>query len=161
MLNFLDSIYLRVPCKISFYRHTENPSKKSIKSDMDVQSILVQASKRRHVRNTNMNAVSSRSHAVFTINLGIKHAEEVVRESVIYIVDLAGSECFGKTGSTTGSEAHIEGKCINESLSALKRVISAMSVGQKHIPLRDSLITTYLTSMNCYYAPKLTRYFCH
>lgn len=115
---------------------------------MDIQSFLVQASKRRHIRNTNMNSVSSRSHAVFTIYLGVKHADQDIRESVINIVDLAGSESFGKTGSTIGSEAQNEMKCINESLSALKRVINAMSSGQKHIPFRDSSITTFLKSMN-------------
>lgn len=94
-----------------------------------------------------MNSASSRSHAVFTIYLGIKHADRDIRESVINIVDLAGSEGFAKTGSTAGSEAYIEGKCINESLSALKRVIIAMSCGQTYIPFRDSMITTFLKSM--------------
>lgn len=129
---------------------TENrvaePTKMSIKSENDVLSLLAQASKRRHIRNTAMNAVSSRSHAVLTIYLGIKHAEMDIRESVINIVDLAGSEGFGKAGSITGSEAHMEGKRINESLSAFKRVINAMSCGQKYIPFRDSVITTVLKS---------------
>lgn len=122
------------------------PAKKSIKSHEDVLGILAQASKRRHIRNTKMNSFSSRSHAVFTIYLGIKHAESDIRESVINIVDLAGSEGFGKAGSQLGSEAHIEGKHINESLSALRRVINAMSCGQKYIPFRDSVITTFLKS---------------
>lgn len=124
----------------------DEPTKMSIKSENDVLSLLAQASKRRHIRHTTMNSVSSRSHAVFTICLGIKHAELDIRESVINIVDLAGSEGFGKTGNILGSEAHMEGKCINESLSAFKRVINAMACGQKHIPFLDTLITKFLKS---------------
>ena len=41
---------------------------------------------------TNMNACSSRSHAIFTIN--VRHhtkGEELVRSSTLHLVDLAGS----------------------------------------------------------------------
>ncbi len=41
---------------------------------------------------TNMNACSSRSHAIFTVN--IRHhtkGEELVRTSTLHLVDLAGS----------------------------------------------------------------------
>lgn len=113
----------------------------------DVVAMLAQASNKRHIRKTNMNSASSRSHAVFTIYLGIKHAEMDIRESTINIIDLAGSEGFGKTGSIAGSDAQFEGKCINESLSALKRVINAMSSKQTHVPFRDSVMTTFLRSM--------------
>ncbi|KAG4077244.1 hypothetical protein HA402_009873 [Bradysia odoriphaga] len=63
----------------------------------------------------------------------------------------AGSECVRKTGTT--GEAHAEGKNINESLSAFKRVFAAMSSGAKHIPFRDSLITYILRGslkVDCY-----------
>lgn len=133
------------PFSLTENRFSE-PTKKSIRSEHDVPSLLAQASRRRHIRDTKMNSASSRSHAVFTIYLGIKHAQADIRESVINIVDLAGSECFGKTGSTLGSEVHLEGKFINESLAALKRVIGAMACGQKYIPFRDSVITTFLKS---------------
>lgn len=93
-----------------------------------------------------MNQTSSRSHAIFTIYLEIVHNENVRRKSVINLVDLAGSEGLRKTGNT--GEAQAEGKCINESLSAFKRVISAMSCGARHIPFRDSLITKILTGMS-------------
>lgn len=131
-------------CMIYTENRLNEPTKMSIKSENDVLSILAQASKRRHIRNTKMNSVSSRSHAVFTIYLGIKHAEMDIRESVINIVDLAGSEGFGKTGNALGSKAHFEGKFINESLAAFKRVINAMSSGQSHIPYRDTVITKFL-----------------
>lgn len=106
----------------------------------DVLVLLSQAVKKRRVRGTNMNSVSSRSHAVLTIFLKING-----RESGINLVDLAGSEGFSKTGNI--GDAHMEGKCINESLSAFKRVINAMARGENYIPYRDSVITTLLKSM--------------
>lgn len=102
--------------------------------------MLSQAVKRRRVRRTNMNSVSSRSHAVLTIFLAIDG-----RESGINLVDLAGSEGSQKTGNI--GDAHMEGKSINESLSAFKRVINAMAQGENYIPYRDSVITTLLKSM--------------
>lgn len=139
------TVFYSIPSSQKENRFAE-PTRKSIRSEHDVPSLLAQASERRHIRNTNMNSVSSRSHAVFTIYLGIKHAEADVRESVINIVDLAGSERFEKTGSTLCSEVPFEGKFINESLAALKRVIGAIVCGQKYIPFRDSVITTFLKS---------------
>lgn len=110
-----------------------------------VMSMLAQASSKRHNRNTQLNTTSSRSHAVLTIYLGIKDAEtERIRESTINIVDLAGSEGFNKAGHATGSKAQMEGKRINESVFAFKRVIKHMASGIPHIPFRDSVITTLL-----------------
>lgn len=94
-----------------------------------------------------MNSTSSRSHAVFTIYLKTESSERKTRESVINLVDLAGSECVRKTGTT--GDALAEGKSINESLSAFKRVLAAMSKGAKHIPFRDSLITFILRGTVC------------
>lgn len=105
----------------------------------NVLALLSQAVKKRRVRGTNMNSISSRSHAVLTIFLAIDG-----RESGINLVDLAGSEGFQKTGNT--GDAHMEGKSINESLSAFKRVINAMARGENYIPFRDSVITTLLKS---------------
>jgi Kinesin motor domain len=54
-------------------------------------------------------------------------------------VDLAGSEKAGKTG--TDKEGAAEGRAINQSLSALGNVISALSKGNEHIPYRDHPLT--------------------
>lgn len=118
-------------------------TKKPVNKD-DVLALLSQAVKKRRVRGTNMNSVSSRSHAVLTIFLKINESGINCRESAINLVDLAGSEGFQKTGNT--GDAHMEGKCINESLSAFKRVINAMAHGENYIPYRDSVITTLLKS---------------
>lgn len=106
----------------------------------NVLVLLSQAIKRRRIRTTNMNSISSRSHAVLTIFLAIDG-----RESALNMVDLAGSESYQKTGNI--GDAHKEGKSINESLSAFKRVINAMARGESYIPFRDSVITTLLKSM--------------
>ncbi|XP_037050832.1 kinesin-related protein 5-like [Bradysia coprophila] len=118
------------------------PTKKLVQNECEVNATLVQGTKNRRVRGTKMNSASSRSHAVFTIYLGIESSQNTKRESLINFVDLAGSEGVRKTG--TIGEAHAEGKSINESLSAFKRVFVAMSSGAKHIPFRDSLITYIL-----------------
>lgn len=114
-------------------------TKKAVTKE-NVTTLLTQAVKRRRVRGTNMNSVSSRSHAVLTIFLAIDG-----RESGINLVDLAGSEGSQKTGNI--GDAHLEGKSINASLSAFKRVIDAMARSEKYIPFRDSVITTLLRSM--------------
>lgn len=127
---------------ISCIQSTDNRTPVATKKPVDkdnVLALLSQAVKKRRVRGTNMNSVSSRSHAVLTIFLAIDG-----RESGINLVDLAGSEGFQKTGNT--GDAHMEGKSINESLSAFKRVINAMARGENYIPYRDSVITTLLKS---------------
>lgn len=126
--------------------------RKPVKDEIEVLALLSQGTRNRHVRGTNMNPTSSRSHAIFTIYLAIEQTEAKIRESVINLVDLAGSESVRKTGNT--GEAHIEGKSINKSLSAFNRVIKAMLLsGNNHIPFRDSVITNILRdSLNadCY-----------
>jgi len=60
-------------------------------------------------------------------------------------VDLAGSECVGKTGSE--GQVLTEAKAINKSLSALGQVIKALTEGKgkgQHIPYRNSKLTRLL-----------------
>lgn len=75
-----------------------------------------------------MNAHSSRSHAVFLISVKQEHRENHKTISgKLYLVDLAGSEKVDKTNAhgLTLEEA----KTINKSLLALSNVISALSEG--------------------------------
>ena len=99
-----------------------------------------------------MNTQSSRSHAVFTLNIsqtrmssaeGDKEVETVC--SKFHFVDLAGSERLKRTGAT-GDRAK-EGISINSGLLALGNVISALGDKSKkssHVPYRDSKITRLL-----------------
>ena len=75
---------------------------------------------------TNMNLQSSRSHAIFTLNIKQKYLVQNNSEEGDYqtltakfhFVDLAGSERLKRTGAT-GNRAK-EGICINRGLVSLK-----------------------------------------
>ena len=84
-----------------------------------------------------MNEHSSRSHAVFLINVKQENLESQKKLSgKLYLVDLAGSEKVSKTGAE-GTRLD-EAKNINMSLSALGNVIAALADGNKmHIPYRS------------------------
>ena len=97
-----------------------------------------------------MNTQSSRSHAVFTLNIAQTRMSTVDKEvetvcSKFHFVDLAGSERLKRTGAT-GDRAK-EGISINSGLLALGNVISALGDKSKkssHVPYRDSKITRLL-----------------
>lgn len=118
---------------------------------------------------TAINARSSRSHAVFSLNLvqkrsdrpgspptsaekrmsmpvdALSGAESVVTiDSKMHFVDLAGSERLKNTGAT-GDRAK-EGISINAGLASLGKVISQLSSkhGNAHISYRDSRLTRLL-----------------
>ena len=121
---------------------------------------------------TNMNDVSSRSHAIFTITfVQAGYCDGVPSETVskvvsfilfynsciwqllfqIHLVDLAGSERADATGAT--GQRLKEGAHINKSLVTLGSVISALAElsvdtsGQRKsffIPYRDSVLTWLL-----------------
>jgi kinesin family protein 1 len=84
----------------------------------------------RTVRATSMNDVSSRSHAIFqlifrqsTHTAGGRTADRV---SKISLVDLAGSERSGAINEHSASRMK-EGNLINQSLSALGKVMTALA----------------------------------
>lgn len=65
------------------------------------------------------------------------------KDGKLYLVDLAGSERMDKTGAQ-GLKLS-EAKCINQSLSALDRVINAFNNHYiNHIPYRESKLTHIL-----------------
>lgn len=111
----------------------------------DCLGCLMQASKRRAVGATAMNATSSRSHAIFTITLKKidKSNPSAATSAKFHLVDLAGSERSKKT--QTNGEQFQEGVKINEALLALSNVIEALgSASGQHIPYRDSKLTRLL-----------------
>jgi hypothetical protein len=118
-----------------------------VKNVPDMEKILAFGDKNRTVHSTEMNAVSSRSHAVFTLyfdTLTEVGGKQSVKAGKLNLVDLAGSERQNKTKAE--GDRLKEGAKINLSLSALGNVINVLAEGKKgvHIPYRDSKLTRIL-----------------
>lgn len=107
---------------------------------------LIEGSKGRATGATAMNAHSSRSHAIFTINIFMENKTDKASATTakFHLVDLAGSERSKKTKAT--GERFKEGVNINKGLLALGNVISALGdESQKgYISYRDSKLTRLL-----------------
>ena len=100
---------------------------------------------------TNLNAHSSRSHAVLLVKIekrksNAKSSDRSLTFSTLFLVDLAGSERVKKSKATAGRLD--EAKKINFSLSCLGNCIQALSEKRKggigHVPFRDSKLTRLL-----------------
>ncbi|KAJ5121462.1 uncharacterized protein N7515_009423 [Penicillium bovifimosum] len=141
----------------------------NINSFEDLIGALNFGSAIRQTDSTAINAKSSRSHAVFSLNLVQRKAapnqapstpmrekrmsmpvdsfnagETVTVDSKLHFVDLAGSERLKNTGAS-GERAR-EGISINAGLAALGKVISQLSSRQQgsHVSYRDSKLTRLL-----------------
>uniref|UniRef100_A0AAZ3QH00 Kinesin-like protein KIF21B n=1 Tax=Oncorhynchus tshawytscha TaxID=74940 RepID=A0AAZ3QH00_ONCTS len=145
--------------------YTSGVTSRLVNSEEELLECLKLGALSRTTASTQMNASSSRSHAIFTINLcqmrvcqqtelgreeGGKEGrrEEPEYETLMakfHFVDLAGSERLKRTGAT-GERAR-EGISINCGLLALGNVISALGDQAKkggHVPYRDSKLTRLL-----------------
>uniref|UniRef100_A0A914W862 Kinesin-like protein 6 n=1 Tax=Plectus sambesii TaxID=2011161 RepID=A0A914W862_9BILA len=115
-----------------------------------ISNKMDQGATTRTIAATNMNATSSRAHTIVCITFIQKSknsaGQELAKSSVVNLVDLAGSERVSSTGAT--GDRLKEGAAINQSLSALGNVISALadqSNGKKvKVPYRDSVLTQLL-----------------
>ncbi|NWX91108.1 KIF28 protein, partial [Nothoprocta pentlandii] len=111
---------------------------------------MEQGNRMRTTATTTMNATSSRSHMVITVQFKqIFLDEAITKQSVINLVDLAGSERQKSAGPE--KDRLKEGTRVNLSLTTLGNVISALAevaTGKKvlHIPYRDSVLTKLLQS---------------
>ena len=87
---------------------------------------------------TKMNATSSRSHTVFTVEVFINQksidGDDFLKIGKLNLVDLAGSENVGKSGAQ--NQRLREAGDINKSLLTLGRVINALVDRAPHIPYR-------------------------
>lgn len=113
-----------------------------------LEKLMNSGTKNRAVSSTMMNAVSSRSHSIFTIKVHQKDDEDKSRNvfAKLNLVDLAGSERQKGTGAS--GQTLKEGANINKSLSALGNVINALvenANGKKvFVPFRNSKLTRVL-----------------
>ncbi|KAF2189088.1 kinesin [Zopfia rhizophila CBS 207.26] len=128
-----------------------------VRNYADVERLMKMGDMSRTTASTKMNDTSSRSHAVFTIQLKqIQHSllsdETIERCARMRLVDLAGSE-RAKSTEATGQRLK-EGGQINKSLTTLGRVIAALADPRRHgkggrrprdiVPYRDSVLTWLL-----------------
>jgi kinesin family protein 5 len=111
-------------------------TRKDVTSAQEVVKCLSDGDACRTIRATDMNDVSSRSHAVLEIRVMRENADGSSKTGMLNLVDLAGSESVKKTG--TSGEGLKEAQKINKSLSALSGVIKSLSDGDPHVPYRCS-----------------------
>ncbi|EYC45246.1 hypothetical protein Y032_0434g1395 [Ancylostoma ceylanicum] len=123
-------------------------SEHSVLSSVDMMRILEVGWDARRTAETAMNRESSRSHAIFIVEV---KTEELINTIVnkkcatLNLVDLAGSE--RQTQAKTVGSRFKEAININLSLTVLGRVIRTLSStnrGDGHVPYRDSKLTHIL-----------------
>jgi kinesin family protein 5 len=121
----------------------DNITEKCVGDELEVEATLAAGNNNRKIGRTNMNAVSSRSHAMTIVHIQQNNTKEnKVVKGKMYLVDLAGSEKISKTGAT--GETLEEAKLINKGLLALGGVINALTEGQPFVPYRNSKLTRIL-----------------
>ncbi|XP_074035147.1 kinesin-like protein 3A isoform X2 [Leptinotarsa decemlineata] len=118
-----------------------------VESATDVLEALQRGSCRRATGSTAMNSQSSRSHAIFTVNISMQNKENCSenKQAKLHLVDLAGSERPKKTGAI--GTTFKEGVNINKGLFVLGNVISCLGDEKTQngfIPYRDSNLTRLL-----------------
>ena len=117
-----------------------------VKSPEQIGEFMEEASKRRVVAATKMNATSSRSHAICVLRVKGVLEDDTKFEAKLTLVDLAGSERIKKTGAEGGRAQ--EGININKGLFVLGQVVSALAEQRPKLkrkpPYRDSKLTRLL-----------------
>ena len=107
----------------------------------EVLDVLRLGAERRAIASTDLNERSSRSHTIFSVE---------VNGATLRLADLAGSEKWRTEELRDYSKHRIkELTSINQSLSALANVVSALKDGRPHVPYRASKLTRLLRDAFC------------
>jgi hypothetical protein len=118
-----------------------------VKKPADIFKIMHRTKQNRHSAETLCNRASSRSHAVFTINVTLtKRAPSgglITKRGRLHLVDLSGSESIKRSGAE-GIHA-TEAAVIGKSLLSLGRVIRSLVAKDNHVPYRESKLTRILS----------------
>eukprot|EP00756_Hemistasia_phaeocysticola_P004250 Hpha_TRINITY_DN12712_c0_g2::TRINITY_DN12712_c0_g2_i1::g.114287::m.114287/K10406/KIFC2_3; kinesin family member C2/C3 len=115
----------------------------TVKSVEEIRKLCETAHRHRSSGRTNMNEHSSRSHMIlYFVVRTVNKATGNKCFGKLSLIDLAGSERIKKS-QAEGQRAE-EAKCINLSLSALGKTISALGQKQSHVPYRESKLTHLL-----------------
>ena len=133
--------------------YVEKLSEWIVTNPKDVKKLIKKGSGNRATAFTNINDISSRSHAAFIITVEQLIKSKVGKNQIqscrigkLNLIDLAGSERL-KITNARGQRLE-ECKKINQSLSSLGKVISCLAdkglKPKKHIPYRDSKLTRLL-----------------
>jgi len=117
--------------------HVDGLHEEEAADEDDFFSILQRGAAERTTRSTEMNADSSRSHAIFQVSLSTG--------GKLSLIDLAGSE-RGQDSKNHDQTRRVESAAINKSLLALKECIRALdpASGCAHVPYRGSKLTMVL-----------------
>eukprot|EP00759_Apiculatamorpha_spiralis_P004232 PhF_6_TR12567/c0_g1_i1/m.19706 len=124
----------------------EGLTKIMVHSEAEIMKLIDEGAHVRTVAATNMNANSSRSHAILTLKI-LQRSKDGEKMSNLNLVDLAGSERANSTGAT--GQTLTEGANINKSLTTLGMCLSRLAdiadgKSKVHIPYRDSQLTWLL-----------------
>ncbi|KAF2734469.1 kinesin [Polyplosphaeria fusca] len=142
--------YLKIRESLKDGVYVQGLTEAEVRNYGDVKRLMECGDLSRTTAATKMNDTSSRSHAVFTIQLKqIQHSllsdATIERCARMRLVDLAGSERANKT-EAVGARLK-EGGNINKSLTTLGRVIAALAKKgrtREIVPFRDSVLTYLL-----------------
>ncbi len=146
LMNANEKAELRIRETLDGEVYVRGLQSRSVSNPGEIGKLMEEASKRRVVASTKMNAESSRSHAICVLRVKGVLEDSSKFQSKLTLVDLAGSERIKKT-EAKGSRAQ-EGININKGLFVLGQCVSALAEQRPKFkrkpPFRDSKLTRLL-----------------
>jgi kinesin family protein 5 len=115
----------------------------SLQTLSDGLEMLKEGDARKSRAATNMNERSSRAHTMVVVKvIQTRPKLDAVVESQLALVDLAGCEQLKQSGAE--GQRKLEAVGINSSLMVLRKCITALVEGKKHVPFYESKLTQLL-----------------